>query len=222
MTKTTIMKTLRQKIEKKLRPRPGYLVKLVEYHQEKFCEVNGLSYRHPGKIAHDAIIRNCPNCAKEGYHSAIFEWRWLANCPIHRMPLSDTCPACLKPWPNMIELARRNCKVCGAINLSLKDQPSHTHEYSLLHFLSMMERFYMRRLQVRLFSLHHHSSNEKYDQLKISDYWFASAFTTLYPQTSCKLDSLSTPLQPMVSRCFSDRASPDEEKILGDPVRLEK
>lgn len=39
-------------------------------------------------------LRYCPECMKSCYHSVLFQFSPLAKCPIHEVPLSDTCPRC--------------------------------------------------------------------------------------------------------------------------------
>ena len=39
-------------------------------------------------------LRYCPECLRMGFHSALYQWRFLSVCPLHRTPLSMGCPRC--------------------------------------------------------------------------------------------------------------------------------
>lgn len=39
-------------------------------------------------------LRYCPECLQFGYHARYFQIMALAACPIHRVPLLDSCPSC--------------------------------------------------------------------------------------------------------------------------------
>lgn len=39
-------------------------------------------------------LRYCPECLKQHFHSALFQFSLLEKCPIHRLPLQDSCPHC--------------------------------------------------------------------------------------------------------------------------------
>lgn len=51
-----------------------------------------------GGVKNDTItsrfLRYCPDCIQNGYHCALFQSRWLYNCPIHHRRLADKCPHC--------------------------------------------------------------------------------------------------------------------------------
>ncbi|MBT3015965.1 MAG: hypothetical protein N0C84_22850 [Candidatus Thiodiazotropha taylori] len=57
--------------------------------------------------------RQCPECAKELYHTDIFALPWLTLCPIHHCNLVSICPVCKMPWPNYKDLDKRVCTYCG-------------------------------------------------------------------------------------------------------------
>lgn len=57
--------------------------------------------------------RQCPRCAAALYHSDVYLFPWLSHCPIHHCPLTESCPACHRPWPSAQEVARRDCCGCG-------------------------------------------------------------------------------------------------------------
>lgn len=59
----------------------------------------------------------CPQCAKELYHTDIFTFPWLERCPIHHCDLTTHCPACQLPWPDIKEISKRDCPNCGRTSL---------------------------------------------------------------------------------------------------------
>jgi len=58
--------------------------------------------------------RHCGNCAEMAFHSFVFDLPWVSHCPVHKVELRSTCPACKKPWPSLNTLRKQNCKCCGA------------------------------------------------------------------------------------------------------------
>lgn len=48
-------------------------------------------------------LRGCPICFRFGFHSNLFQMPWISKCPWHRVPLSDTCQSCRRPWGKTIE-----------------------------------------------------------------------------------------------------------------------
>jgi len=39
-------------------------------------------------------LRVCPLCIRKGYHSIVHQIAGLVGCPLHKVPLTSTCPAC--------------------------------------------------------------------------------------------------------------------------------
>ncbi len=68
-------------------------------------------------ILFDDHSYQCPECARSLYHAELYSLPWLVKCPIHEIDLVSHCPACHKPWPDIDELARRDCRVCGRFSL---------------------------------------------------------------------------------------------------------
>lgn len=65
--------------------------------------LGGLSHSH----------RNCPDCARVGYHCVYFDYPWLQHCPIHKEALVEKCPDCGSTWPSAIDVHARRCDCCG-------------------------------------------------------------------------------------------------------------
>lgn len=42
-------------------------------------------------------LKYCPLCIKQGYHSFIHQLNFIHYCPIHNIPLKNSCPCCNKP-----------------------------------------------------------------------------------------------------------------------------
>jgi len=66
-----------------------------------------------------AAERNCPICAKLGYHCDLYRLPWLKTCPIHHQPITEKCPECGKSWPTWYESKKRKCRVCGTAPVDL-------------------------------------------------------------------------------------------------------
>ncbi|WP_197479170.1 hypothetical protein, partial [Oleiphilus sp. HI0132] len=66
--------------------------------------------RHKFKPA----LRHCAQCSALFYHSDIYDYPWLTNCPIHDTTLGSTCSRCHSPYPKTRqEIATRHCPQCG-------------------------------------------------------------------------------------------------------------
>lgn len=61
----------------------------------------------------ESIKKNCPICAKYGFHSDIYEISWIETCPIHKIKFLSNCPECSKPWCNLREIFKSYCGSCG-------------------------------------------------------------------------------------------------------------
>lgn len=59
------------------------------------------------------LIRQCENCSRIIFHTALYNSYWLAQCPIHNLPLTTKCPLCHQRWPDTHQMHLRNCKCCG-------------------------------------------------------------------------------------------------------------
>jgi len=62
--------------------------------------------------------RQCPQCARQLYHSDLYILPWLMRCPIHHCELVTDCPECQLPWPNEKEMTSRTCNVCGLLSVN--------------------------------------------------------------------------------------------------------
>jgi len=61
----------------------------------------------------ESYKRQCPKCAKHFYHTNIFVLPWVSRCPIHQCTITSICPICKQPWPDITEMAGRECPGCG-------------------------------------------------------------------------------------------------------------
>ncbi|MEW8645705.1 MAG: hypothetical protein AB2563_06375 [Candidatus Thiodiazotropha endolucinida] len=81
--------------------------------------------------------RQCPDCAKELYHTDIYALPWLSKCPIHHCELTTVCPDCGQSWPNLRELDKRTCECCGRLSLKqfekVSFKPHDTNTYLPIH-----------------------------------------------------------------------------------------
>jgi hypothetical protein len=77
------------------------------------------------------LYKQCSVCAKNLYHSDLYNLDWLEYCPIHNSKLTKSCPTCKEKWPELKELASRKCITCGLQNiLSLSESHKHWKKFS--------------------------------------------------------------------------------------------
>ena len=64
-----------------------------------------------------SVLRYCPTCIKQGFHSALFQLRWVTACPLHHEDLQDHCPQCGAAIPYELThhalQAIYGCPACG-------------------------------------------------------------------------------------------------------------
>lgn len=61
---------------------------------------NAVWWPFGGPVPGDTLVwslRECPTCARSGYHSLLFQMPGIERCPWHRQALIEACPAC--EWP---------------------------------------------------------------------------------------------------------------------------
>lgn len=100
------------------KPGKQWLAPSARSWERQFCDKNGLSFQSAGIVDHRTPIRNCPGCASQCYHSALFQYVWAKRCPLHQQAIVEICPSCKQPWPRPSELLKRKCPCCSA-HLSL-------------------------------------------------------------------------------------------------------
>jgi hypothetical protein len=56
-------------------------------------------------------------CAQQGVHLAVFQYRRVDQCPVHRIPLVERCERCDEPIPYRLRpdlfKAPFDCPSCG-------------------------------------------------------------------------------------------------------------
>ena len=81
---------------------------ILKYLGEPFRLFNNCSlskflvpYSISGSLRRFAVknLRYCEACISRGYHSPIHQLTWVALCPIHLLPLHESCPECGKKIP---------------------------------------------------------------------------------------------------------------------------
>jgi len=88
--------------------------------------------------------RQCPKCAEQLYHCALFEFPWLIRCPIHGCALTDHCTECGEQWPARDQLTSRSCRMCGIPSVkhcvSGITKAAKVNDYSLISALHQLCR----------------------------------------------------------------------------------
>lgn len=67
----------------------------------------------PAPVNEYAPRKHCPTCARNLFHTTLFDYSWLTQCPIHGDTLETHCPECGDRWPRSADLAQRCCPSCG-------------------------------------------------------------------------------------------------------------
>ena len=88
-----------------------------------------IEFRSPRSVVYYSYKRQCPCCAKQGYHSDVFGIPALKKCPIHNEDLVKICPSCNSPWPSNNEIPTRKCKVCGIIPFDILSACINKNKY---------------------------------------------------------------------------------------------
>lgn len=88
---------------------------LAQRWERAYCEHYQIPYQTPVNNESRLNLRNCPSCARFGYHSYLFQFPWFRQCPIHQEPVVPVCPRCQRRWPLASELhnTRSECPTCG-------------------------------------------------------------------------------------------------------------
>ena len=94
--------------------------------------------------------RQCPQCAKQLYHTDIYALQWLERCPIHKCQFTKTCSVCHLPWPDMDEIAKRDCPGCGIATLS---------DYTKSELTEIRNQNYQSIVDIYELINHHHDNN---------------------------------------------------------------
>ena len=73
-------------------------------------------------------LRYCPQCLYQGFHSAIFQWRFMIRCPIHKRSLRTGCPHCGKTISYRLDSQLADsplrCTVCQQLWVPSLDKPA--------------------------------------------------------------------------------------------------
>lgn len=69
-----------------------------------------------GTLDRPAPVRQCPECAQHGYHTAAFQLPSIVECPWHGQRLIESCPRCRRPPVSAARRSRAN----GGLSLRLR------------------------------------------------------------------------------------------------------
>lgn len=88
---------------------------LAQTWEQRFCASEGLSFIAPPPPPRVNLpLRNCPDCARSGFHSQFTYYSWFRRCPVHHQAITMQCPQCREAWPRPSQLKSRHCPCCGA------------------------------------------------------------------------------------------------------------
>lgn len=77
-------------------------------------------------LARDDVVRWCPECLRVGYHAVWFQLGALKDCPLHGVPLEESCPHCQAPNPACALISHDvgifECARCGRMRVPFHPQ----------------------------------------------------------------------------------------------------
>ncbi len=184
---------------------PGYYSLLAQRHEQQFCQQHQLPYILPEPIPYALKIRNCAQCAAIGYHSMTYQWKWLTHCPVHKIPLTEQCPACHRPWPSVSELLRCHCAICGwpISRHQLIQADAFTASWPAFETLQVIKLEYQSRVKVRLTALANSIyALDEHQCVSIMHQDFASIYAQQFPARRRQLVSENYSLQKVTRFVF--------------------
>ncbi|MCL7944674.1 hypothetical protein [Marinobacter sp. ATCH36] len=98
----------------KRRGQKATLAERAQAWEYEYCKTYGIDYVAPNTAPVNRELRNCPECARIGYHSALYQYPWVQRCPIHDCDVVTVCPICRTPWPPLTNLLTSDCPCCSA------------------------------------------------------------------------------------------------------------
>lgn len=75
--------------------------------------VRGWGRRHEVRRATAGFLRFCPSCIEAGFHSVVFQFTSLRECPLHGDWLEDCCPKCGQRIPYRLPEGRAHPYSCA-------------------------------------------------------------------------------------------------------------
>lgn len=87
--------------------KPFTVARTVGLLEAAYCQAHGIPYQEVPTDPTVRLLKNCPVCAAQIYHSNVYDVSWLTHCPLHGEPLLTDCPDCHQPWPMDGHVARR-------------------------------------------------------------------------------------------------------------------
>jgi hypothetical protein len=51
------------------------------------------------------VLRYCPECLRRGWHFALYQLKFISLCPIHQLPLQESCTTCGRRVPYQLTTA---------------------------------------------------------------------------------------------------------------------
>lgn len=87
-------------------------------------------------------LRQCPECAKHGYHTALFQLPSIRQCPWHKSPLIDACPKCHRPLDALYaRVGRIGACRCGRELFDVDTASVHMRRFPTLHAKGWLDTY---------------------------------------------------------------------------------
>ena len=77
-------------------------------------------------------LRYCPICLSNGFHTPMFQAKWVHTCPVHKVPLQTHCEYCGKTKPYRLERQTLSSLFGCNCNRSIYKHKNDTENYAQL------------------------------------------------------------------------------------------
>lgn len=204
---------------------PRKLAMLLEIPSHWACYAFGDAMSLPATRSADTL-RFCETCAQHGFHSAAFQALPFERCPLHDVPIRETCPKCERPIPlTFVARCLNNpwtCTHCGHRFWPEIDEP----KWNTLSPPAVASTFQPVRKWVLRLRQHDRSRirlSEEHHQLPYkSRQWYWISRHRFNPLTAVEAYRLWASLEPApkaIARCLP-RMAPAELRVHSLPARL--
>lgn len=96
-----------------------------------------------GTLNRSAPVRQCPECARHGYHTAAFQLPSIVTCPWHGQKLIESCPDCRRPLlPLLAGPEQMGACPCGFDLFDVDVASVHMRRFPSVHARGWLEAYW--------------------------------------------------------------------------------
>lgn len=96
-----------------------------------------------GALDRPAPVRQCPECARHGYHTAAFQLPSIIECPWHDQRLIEACPSCRRPlFPVFHGTEHMGACTCGFDLFDVDTASTQMRRFPTLHARAWLEAYW--------------------------------------------------------------------------------